>query len=244
MSIGIVPEAKLLGPSAQGFHAAIAICGNKMKPMYLDGLSGFLSICGAVRSLDDFKFSFPGTASTYTNANLVPLNITKRVFNGTQCYQFEMSGGSAFLAMPSVMDLLKHEKIIINAYNILSSRVIETEKKFNDIVTKGSLDLSALLSNAEKSSDLRDLFTIELLVNFESILKACIENCHSTKTKKRPAVSTVKKQGSKRVATAATVNEGGDTPTDNLPVTEPPVTVPPVAGKDTSTVPETSDVSI
>lgn len=218
ISIGIVPAAKLISPSAPGFYAEIAICGNKMKPLYLNGLDGFLTICSAVRSLDDFKFSLPGTASPYTDANLLPLNITKRVFNGAQCYQFEMSAGSAFLAMPSVMDILKHEKMVVAAYTILASRVAETERKFNDIVTKGSLDLSALLANAEKSSDLRDLFTIELLVNFGDIIRASIENHHSSKIqgRKRTAAAPARRQATKKAAVApvGTADEEG-TPSGN-----------------------------
>lgn len=99
---------------------------------------------------------FPALLIVKVFANILPLNITKRVFYGAQCYQFETSAGLAFLAMPSVMDILKHEKMVVAAYTILASRVVETEKKFNDIVTKGSLDLTALLANTEKSSDPSD----------------------------------------------------------------------------------------
>lgn len=135
----------------------------------------FAKLCGQWTILSS-RYQQPHAIAANTEINQQPLTIAKRFFQGSQCYQLETPNGSVYIAMLSLMEVLRHEKLIVNAFNILSSRVAETEKKFNEIITKSSVDLAALMSTTEKSNSIHDLFTIEILMNFDPLVKVCIEN--------------------------------------------------------------------
>ena len=74
----MIPHTQILSPDAPGFHLEAAIGGGDMQPLFLGGINGLLNLCQILRSYDDFKYMFAGTAASYDNNYtfyLVPLNI-------------------------------------------------------------------------------------------------------------------------------------------------------------------------
>lgn len=178
VTIGIKPSTKIISSDATGFYAEIAIDGKNMSCVTLDGLDGFSSLCAIIRTHDDFKYAFPATAGNYAEINSIPFMFSKKFINGNVYYEIKtINNGVVSLAMNSIMEMLKFEQIIIAAFHTMHALVDDVEKKFNDIVNKSKSDYSAVLSAAEKTGD---LLTLELLVNFNALLKLCIENGSGT----------------------------------------------------------------
>lgn len=176
ISIGIVPETKLLAGDAKGFYADIFFGGNKMtKPMSAGGVNGFLFICQLLRTLDEFKFSFPATKGDYSAIeDDVPITIAQKNFGSTVCYQINnfITGEIAYMAITSVMELLKIENLIVSAATAMANLATDFEKKYVDLVAKCSTDFSETLKELEKSGD---LFAIEMAINFGELFKINIE---------------------------------------------------------------------
>lgn len=176
ISVGIVPESKLLSTDAQGFYADLFFGGVKMtRPMSAGGINGFLFICRMLRSFDEFKFSFPGTKADYSSIKEeMPFGICQKNFGSTMCYQISNynTGETVNMAITSVMELLKIEKILLAAVKTMSTMSVDMEKKFNDFVSKSSNDFEETLKDIEK---LGDLLAIEFTVNFSELTKMCIE---------------------------------------------------------------------
>lgn len=173
ISIGITPASKILAAEASGFHIDIFMSGAKMAPMSLCGIDGLMTLCQSLRALDEFKYAYPGTAMKYEEIEKeVPMTIGKKYFGGSLCYHFESANGSAFIAMTSVMELLKHESLLNGAAKYLEALVPDIERKFNDFVTKASSDLAAAITDADKSGD---LLLIEVVTNFGDLYKFCVE---------------------------------------------------------------------
>lgn len=73
-----------------------------------------------------------------------------------------------FVAMASLMELLKNEQLIASAIKVISGALLkDVEKKFDSLITKGTADFTATITAAEKSGD---LMIIELLTNFGSLV--------------------------------------------------------------------------
>lgn len=170
IAIGLKPISNV---ASIGFYTDIVIGGAKMSAVSLNGADGFATICSILRSMEEFKFAFPATAKCYDEINVTPVNITKKIFSGTMCFQIETPYGSAYLAMASVLEILKYEQLISAALNTTKSHEKEIEKKFNELLNKSGDDFSAAIDAAEKSGN---LLAIELLINFNALLKLSIEN--------------------------------------------------------------------
>lgn len=116
-----------------------------------------------------------GTAANYaTVPRSSTFNISKKNFGGNMTFHIEAAtGGNAYIAMTSVLELMKNEGLIIAAIKLLNNVVSDAEQKFNNFITKGTADFSALIRDAEKSGD---LLLIDMLTNFNELVKICIEN--------------------------------------------------------------------
>lgn len=171
VSVGIKPSTKFLSPNAFGFYAEIMIGGGQMTPICVGGLDGFGTLCNAFRSIDEFKFVYPNSACDYSDVEFTPINLTKTTFK-VPCYTIDIPTGRGIIAVSSIHELLKHEKMLISAFNTMNAVAPEVEKKFNELIGKCSNDFSAVVDAVEKSGD---LMAIDILVNFNPLIKACIE---------------------------------------------------------------------
>lgn len=68
----------------------------------------------------------------------MPSTIEKKNIGANICYTVANINGIAYIGMSSVLELLKHENLIVGAATILSGLAADIEKKFNDIVAKGA----------------------------------------------------------------------------------------------------------
>lgn len=173
ITIGIKPATKILHEANTGFFVEVAIDGNNMKMMSLGGLDGFMNLCKSLRSFDELKFTYPNTAANYSDVvNQFPLNISKKPWNGSICFHIEsMMGGYCVIAQNSCSELLKIESLIVAGIKKLQSFMSDAESSFNEIVNKPS-DFSETITNVQKSGD---LLKIELLSNFNELLKLCMD---------------------------------------------------------------------
>lgn len=113
LTVGIKPASKFLGPDAAGFYVDTMIGGGKMKPVSLGGIDGFINLCKTLReNFDEFKYAYSSSSNNYANmSSLPPINIIKAPIGGNLCFQIELPTGTAFIAMSSVMEILKNEKL-------------------------------------------------------------------------------------------------------------------------------------
>lgn len=175
ISVGIVPETKILSPEGQGFHIEITIDGKNAAGFRLGGLDGILNLCKTLRAMEPLQFTYPGSAGNYSEiANDVPLNIMSKPFNGGTLFTIEnMNNESIHLMSSSLGEMLKHEKYIIATAKFLQEKMVDdVEKKFNAFISKASSDLSGALIDAEKTSD---LIIIEIITNFNELFRLCID---------------------------------------------------------------------
>lgn len=177
ITIGICPASKLFNKDNCGFYVDIGIGGNNMKTMSLGGTDGFLNLCQSLRSFEELKFTYPGSAGDYkTIVHQLPINITKKPWRGSLCFHIEtINGDYASIAQNTCADLLKFEKLVIASAKMLQSLVENVELKFHDLVNKAATDFSTVINAVEKSTDLNDLLSIEIVTNFNDIFKKCID---------------------------------------------------------------------
>lgn len=161
--IGIKPATRLFNNDFQGFFVEATIDGKNMRPMALNGLDGFLNLCRTLRQFDELKFTYPCSADKYDDVdNALPLNISKKPFNGCLCFCIEtITGGTCMIAQNSCAELLKNENLIAAAIRKFELMTADVEKKFNEIVLKSS-DFAEMVQEAVKSGD---LLSIETLMN-------------------------------------------------------------------------------
>lgn len=143
--------------------------------MWLGGLDGYYNLCRSLRSFDELKFSYPGTAGNYDDIETeFPLNITKRNIGGGLCFMLENTNGeSACVAITSIMEMLKYENLVIAAIKKFQEMSMEIEKKFNELVNKATNDLAGALLEVDKKGD---HVLIEMITNFNDLFKICIDN--------------------------------------------------------------------
>lgn len=188
VKIGIKPASKLFNKELTGFFVEVIIDGQKMKPMSLGGIDGFMNVCSSLRTFDELRYTYPDSAEKYDEMeNPLPINITKKNMGGTVCFCFEtVNGDNAMIAQNSLQDLLKYECLIGSAIRKLQTMVDDVEKKFSDLVAKAS-DLTAALDEAVKSGD---LLTIEIITNFNELFKICADEATRFSSPSGSAVAT------------------------------------------------------
>lgn len=143
-----------------------------MSPMILGGVNDFMWLCKTVRGFDEFKFAYPGTATEYSQVtNATAINVMKKFIGGNICFIVESIAGSAYMAMTTIMDLLKIEKLIVVGFKTMEQIAPEVERRFNEFA--GSPDLSHFFAEVENSGD---LLQVEILANFSELFQICIEN--------------------------------------------------------------------
>lgn len=173
ISIGVKPATKMLAPDAPGFYAEIIMNGQKMSPVCLGGIDGFLTLCQVTRNSNSFKYTYPGTGSDYTQIKARPqISITESNFNGRVCYTYDTKDGRFYVAIESIMEMLKFERLIIACMKSMQSYAKHAEKTFNDLVNR-STDLSTTLSEVEKSSD---FLILEIVTSFNELFTMCVES--------------------------------------------------------------------
>lgn len=175
IAVGVTPAAKIISSEAPGFYCEILIAGGSSRAMVAGGINGFLNICRALRTIEQFKYSYPASKCDYDLiTSEIPMSISEAYFNGALTYKIvNMNNGEmGYLAMATVMELMKVENLILAAANTLSSLADDAEKKFIDLATKCSSDFAATLKDIEKSGD---LLCLEIATNFTDLLKLAIE---------------------------------------------------------------------
>ncbi|XP_055326459.1 uncharacterized protein LOC129580248 [Sitodiplosis mosellana] len=179
ITIGIQPQSKLLSSEASGFYVDILIDGNKGS-MCLNGITGFKKVCRALRQFEEFRFSYPSTMSSYDAlTDEIEFCVSKKLIGASICYNIvnTITGDMSFLAVTSVMELLKIEKLIIAAANNMDNMVADIESKFTELTRKFSSDFSTNMNTIESSGD---LFAVEILTNFNELFKICVEEMART----------------------------------------------------------------
>lgn len=173
ISIGVKPATKMLAPDAPGFYAEIIMNGQKMSPVCLGGIDGFLTLCQVTRNSNSFKYTYPGTGSDYTQIKHRPqIGITESNFNGRICYAYDTKDGRFYVAIESIMEMLKFERLIIACMKSMQSYAKHAEKTFNELVNR-STDLSTTLAEVEKSSD---FLILEIVTSFNELFTMCVES--------------------------------------------------------------------
>lgn len=227
ISIGIKPL------SLDAFYADVMLHGEKMKPLCLGGIDGFLNLCQILRNFDEFKFAYPGTAGNYEEigGKQLAINITKKNFGANICFQIEnINGECCYIAMSSIMEMLKIESLLIAAMKNYNGMVSDVATKFNSLICKSSSDLSAVLIDVEKSGD---LLTIEIIANFNDFFKMCVEgnkngnlisaSCNTVHTAAK-ATPTTRKAAAGRKRSAATATEISKKKAKEKQIQSPPPT--------------------
>lgn len=151
--------------------------GNNMKAMSLNGLDGFLNLCKSLRTFDELKFTYPGSAAKYDEiVNNFPINVHKRMFKGTMCFCIEtINGDECMIAQNTCADLLKYECLIAAAIKSMNSMVSDVEAKFNEMIMKAAGDFSKAFTDAENTGD---LLTIEIISNFNELFRICVDEAN------------------------------------------------------------------
>lgn len=132
------------------------------------------------------------------------------------CYYIESVNGTAYLAMGTAMELLKIEKLIIASAKAIEQLTPDIEKKFTNFINKGTSELSALLSDAEKSGN---LLLIEILTNYNDLFKVCMEN---QKVLNKPAQAVLSQAELPQVVFLQAETPQIETPQTKTPQTEIP----------------------
>lgn len=168
-----------------------------MAPMTLGGLDGFLNVCRVLRTFDELKYAYPGTAGNYDDIDCDhPINVYKKNLNGGLCFMIETSKNeTAYIGLTTLMDMLKYENLIISLAKKMQQLSNDIEKKFNDLINKAVVDLSTTLFDVDKSGD---ALLIEILSNFNDLFRLCID----TKTKNNENTSAGKKRRTRTQATS------------------------------------------
>lgn len=188
VTIGITPATKLWSDDNCGFYVEVAIDGKNMKPMCLGGVDGFLNLCQSLRSFEELSFAYPAAAGNYSEiVNQLPINITKKPWNGSTCYHVEtFHGGYAAIAQNTCTELLKKENLIIHGIQTMGKFVGDVETKFNKLINDCVNDFTEAMKNVAQSND---LLSIEICCNFNDLLKVCIDNTVRIRTVAATAAS-------------------------------------------------------
>lgn len=178
LSLGVIPHTQILSPDAPGFHLEAAIGCGDMQPLFLGGINGLLNLCRILRSYDDFKYMFAGTAASYdeidaNDEQLQPLNIERIEKGASILYDIQNSfGDRVCIASTTVTGLLKIENLVVGCGKKMASNINEVERKFNELDNKSPADMAAALQKIEKSGD---TVAIEIITNFNELLNFCID---------------------------------------------------------------------
>lgn len=195
-----------MGSDASGFYVNVLIDGQKMQPLSLGGANGWMMLCQTLRNnFEEFKYTYQSTSSDYSTitGDHLPMGITKKYISGSVCFLIETMNGTAYIAMSSVMEVLKNEKLITAVTKSMGTLLPDCEKKFNDIIKRGATDLAAVLEEGERTGN---LLLIEIVTNFNELFKICVEETTRQKPKEAAIVNTKPNSVMKRKA-----NNNGNT---------------------------------
>lgn len=214
--VGIKPATKMYNKECTGFYVEVGVGGKSMKNMSLGGIDGFMNLCQTLRQFDELKYTYPMSAANYDDIETqFPLNISKKPWNGSICFNIEtIVGDHAIIAQNSCTELLRIENFIIIAIKFMNSIVNDIETKFNALVQKGATDYSAALSEIAKS---KDTFGVDVLCNFNELFKVCIDQVSRLN---KPTTSAATATAPKRGALSRSNTATASTPTKRKATTK------------------------
>lgn len=154
-------------------------------------LGGFIGIQHLIhclrRNFEEFKFAYINNTAEYKDNGSVKMNIQKKFYQGNVCFEIETIYGKAYIAMSSLLELLKNEKFILGVGKKLETLLVGYEKQFDEMVVKGMSDFSSLITDIEQSAD---TFASEIMINFNNLLKMAIETANANPSIVATTVST------------------------------------------------------
>lgn len=174
IAIGIVPSSKLVNDNSCGFYVDVILAGGKMKPMSIGGMNGFLNLCQSLRGFEELQFTYPASASSYDDIqDALPLNISKRMWNGSLCFDIEtINEDRGSIAQNSASQILKCENLILANIKKLQSLVVNIESQFNGLIKNCCDDYTATIKNTQMCMD---TFAADLFCNFDDLVKYCVD---------------------------------------------------------------------
>lgn len=112
--------------------ADIILGGEKIKPISFGSPSTFLNMCKTLRTFDELRYAYPASCGDYeTMMDEMPVNITRVPYKGNLCFQIDvMNGGSAFLALTTVMEVLRIENLVLAGFKNLECMAPAITNKF------------------------------------------------------------------------------------------------------------------
>lgn len=169
ISIGVVPSAKII--EEPGFKVDVQIGGDKMKPMSLGGLDGYLTLIHNLSEIPELEYIAGTLSETIPKPSKDLFKITQSMIGKTACLVIaDGAENKAYLALPTIEELFERHLLIHSTITKLNLSLNDIENEFNALIREG---MPAIITKATTIAA-PCMLCLQLLSNFKEFIGICI----------------------------------------------------------------------